>query len=1196
MSLSAPANGAIVSVGDSDVAIVIDTSGSTSSSSGADVDGDGFLDSILKAEIFAAKQLLDFLNPATTRVAVVDFSDFAILVRPLTSDFALVDQSLNSILSAGPGGGTNFVAGMQVATNELIGVRARRDATPVQLFLSDGFAPLPSAEITRASEGGVVVNTFTVGAGADPNVLQQIAIGTGGVFTPVINPGDLVDILPNIILFGIDAVASIANATDNVAVEQVTFRFRSADGTIDTTLLDRTPPFSALFGLPALTDSIDLTITATARDFGGNQAVGTPVTVTVLPAQNDPQIVRLSPSVGGAGATVDVLGKFFAPVVPVTACTAAQIAPFRTCFDAACGAVAPTVRAACASASCGTQQGALSSGCRSCLLSNVERDDAFDLCLGADGAGNVVTFNGIRATLSSVSKIRLRVTVPSGAFDGPVVVTANGLASNGVLFGVDSDGDGLSDVAEAAAGTDPNDPDTDDDGLSDGREVIELRSNPLVADTDGDGLPDGFEVANGFNLLDPADGAADSDGDGLSNAREFTLGTGLRDADSDDDGLNDGNEVDVVGSDPLDADTDDDGLGDFFEVANGFDPLTAGEEGLDPDGDGLDNLAEQDAGTDPRDPDTDDDGLNDGQEVNVFGTDPSDPDSDGDLLLDGVEVNVYGTDPSLRDTDGGGRSDGQEVLGDGTDPLNVGDDLPVVALPLNLFDGSGFRWDVQRNGTIADGTNDAYDTGLSLIVAGSFFPQFAEALTEDGARELSVGPAPAGGLLVRRKIFVPSDDAFARYLEILENPSATPATVVVEIRSNLGSDGGTVGVSTSSGDALLDASDDFVITDDGDGFGDPTMVHVFAGPNAAEDPLNAARSGDNLAYSFLVTVPASGRAIVMHFAAQTTNRTVAAATAARLLRLQGRALAGLSVDERQDIVNFFPATDADLDGLVDDAEVAKALLDTACRWLRERGMKRVRGPLSLSINEELGCLVEGFDTPPMILMQHHRPYQAGLIQNAGFEKAKDLYAWRYQVGDLPERVRKAHDEVEALPEVKSRHVDMKNLDADMRIVMEVFNDAWSENWGFVPFTERELSKLAADLKLIAIPELSYITEVDGEPAAVAVALPNINELIADLNGKLLPLGLPKLLWRLKVTGPKTARLSILGIKKKFRAQRKYAGLSIYLYAKLNAAGKRLGIEWGELSWTLEDNGPVNTAIKLMGGKIYKKYRVFEKTL
>ncbi len=292
-----------------------------------------------------------------------------------------------------------------------------------------------------------------------------------------------------------------------------------------------------------------------------------------------------------------------------------------------------------------------------------------------------------------------------------------------------------------------------------------------------------------------------------------------------------------------------------------------------------------------------------------------------------------------------------------------------------------------------------------------------------------------------------------------------------------------------------------------------------------------------------------------------------------------------------DDVGFFGFLDT-----IEDQGVANALLEAASNWLRDRGMKQIRGPFSLSINEELGCLIEGFDTPPMILMQHHRPYQAGLIQAAGFEKAKDFYAWRYHVGEIPERARKAHDEVEALPEVKSRHVDMKNLDAELRIIMEVFNDAWSDNWGFVPLTERELSKLAADLRLIAIPELSYITEVDGEPAAVALAFPNINELIADLNGKLLPLGLAKLLWRLKVVGPKTARLAILGIKKKFRTQRKYAGLSIYLYAKMNAAGKRLGLEWGELSWTLEDNGPVNTAIKLMGGKVYKKYRLFEKTL
>jgi hypothetical protein len=281
---------------------------------------------------------------------------------------------------------------------------------------------------------------------------------------------------------------------------------------------------------------------------------------------------------------------------------------------------------------------------------------------------------------------------------------------------------------------------------------------------------------------------------------------------------------------------------------------------------------------------------------------------------------------------------------------------------------------------------------------------------------------------------------------------------------------------------------------------------------------------------------------------------------------------------------------------IDDEEVVKALLEAASKWLRAKGMKRIRGPLSLSLNEEMGCLVDGFDTPPMILMPHHRAYQGGLIEKAGFEKLKDAFAWSYKVGDLPPRVRKAHDDIDALPEVKSRHVDMKNLASDVRIIMDVYNDAWNDNWGFVQSTERELSKMAADLKLIAMPELSYITEIDGEPAAVALALPNLNELIADLKGKLGPLGLPKLIWRLKVVGPHTARLVILGIRKKFRNVRKYAALSAYLYAKMNAAGKQLGISSGELSWTLEDNAPVNTGIKLMGGKIYKTYRLYEKSL
>lgn len=281
---------------------------------------------------------------------------------------------------------------------------------------------------------------------------------------------------------------------------------------------------------------------------------------------------------------------------------------------------------------------------------------------------------------------------------------------------------------------------------------------------------------------------------------------------------------------------------------------------------------------------------------------------------------------------------------------------------------------------------------------------------------------------------------------------------------------------------------------------------------------------------------------------------------------------------------------------IDDAGVCKALLDAAEAWLRQRGMKHMRGPMNLCINEEMGTLVEGFDTPPMVLMPHARTYQAGLIEQCGFVKEKDVYAWRYDVAEPPKRARKAHDDLLAMKDVKIRTLDMKKMESEVHLMMDIFNDAWSENWGFVPLTENELKKMATDLKMIAIPDLMLVAEVDGEAAAISVALPNIHEMIGDLDGKLFPFGLAKLLWRLKVKGPKSARLIILGIRKKFRHVKRFGGLSAALYVEMNDRGKKLGMEWGELSWTLEDNAPVNLGIKMMGGKIYKKYRVFSKDL
>jgi hypothetical protein len=509
----------------------------------------------------------------------------------------------------------------------------------------------------------------------------------------------------------------------------------------------------------------------------------------------------------------------------------------------------------------------------------------------------------------------------------------------------DADDDGLSDQKEVAAGTNPDDADSDDDGLPDGFEV-RGSLDPLDAngingpggDPDGDGLDNAAEQSAATHPT-----RADSDGDGLNDADEVNVRqTDPNDSDSDADGLEDGFEVDA-GTNPLSSDSDDDGLRDGFEVLHGLDPLDdSGDNGAagDPDADGLDNLEEQAAATDPADADSDADDLTDGDEVNVYDTDPNSADSDFDDLGDGDEVNVYGTDPALfdtdddglpdgfevdesatdpldPDTDGGGRDDGREVEDDGTDPLDPGDDVTPF-FPVNLFDADGFLWDIVEAGEINNGSIDAFDGGSILFVGNAEFPGFSFGTLEDAQREVAIGPATLGQFAITRKVFVPNDDAFVRYLEIVENLGVAAGTVNLEIFTDLGSDGATQVVGTSDGDSQLGAGDDWIVTDDGPGR-DPTVAQVFA--DASSSPAAAERDGeDGVRVSFEVPVPAGGRAVVMHFASQNPDGESALARADAIRALSGSTLQGLSAAERAAIVNFQVPPDSDGDGLSDVLE------------------------------------------------------------------------------------------------------------------------------------------------------------------------------------------------------------------------------------------------------------------------------------
>lgn len=280
----------------------------------------------------------------------------------------------------------------------------------------------------------------------------------------------------------------------------------------------------------------------------------------------------------------------------------------------------------------------------------------------------------------------------------------------------------------------------------------------------------------------------------------------------------------------------------------------------------------------------------------------------------------------------------------------------------------------------------------------------------------------------------------------------------------------------------------------------------------------------------------------------------------------------------------------------DDPAVFAALFAAAEAWLKAKGCRVAIGPVNLSTNEEVGLLVEGHDTPPMFMMSHDAPHTPGRIEGAGYAKAKDIFAYVCSVADdlpapIQRRIRKG------LPEgVTLRTLEMKRLDEEVRTLTAILNDAWSGNWGFTPTTEAETKALATTLKLLIDARLAWFAEIDGEPAGFMILLPNINEAIADLKGKLFPFGWAKLLWRLKVKGPKTGRVPLMGVRRKFANSLRGQLLPFHLIDAVAQAARKQGYERYELSWILEDNMAMRRICDAGGARVYKTYRLYEKAL
>ena len=287
-------------------------------------------------------------------------------------------------------------------------------------------------------------------------------------------------------------------------------------------------------------------------------------------------------------------------------------------------------------------------------------------------------------------------------------------------------------------------------------------------------------------------------------------------------------------------------------------------------------------------------------------------------------------------------------------------------------------------------------------------------------------------------------------------------------------------------------------------------------------------------------------------------------------------------------------------GLMDaeDEDIFRALLATAERWLRDQGMTRVIGPVSMSIWEEPGLLTEGYDHPPTVMMGHAKPEYRGWIERAEFTSIKQLFTYELDITqEFPPIVKRIIASGERNQRIVVRKVDKSRFDEEAAIILAILNDAWSDNWGFVPLTQPEIDDVGKKLKPIVFEDLIRIAELDGRPVAFMITLPDLNEAIAPLHGNLLPFGWAKLLWWLRAPKVRTMRVPLMGVVKELQSSRMASQLAFMMIEYIRRASvEHYGATRGEIGWILEDNQGMRSIAETIECRINKVYQIYEKSL